>query len=47
MVLSLRDVSLSLAGNAGVVDILHDISLEVAARASATRCCSPPDICAG
>jgi putative ABC transport system ATP-binding protein len=34
MVLSLRDVSLSLPGNAGVVDILHDISLEVAARDS-------------
>ncbi|MEM7491297.1 MAG: ATP-binding cassette domain-containing protein [Pseudomonadota bacterium] len=32
MVLSLRDVSLSLAGNAGNVDILHGISLEVAAR---------------
>ncbi|PWJ18082.1 ABC transporter ATP-binding protein [Jannaschia seohaensis] len=32
MVLSLRDVSLSLQGNAGVVDILHDISLEVAAK---------------
>ncbi|WP_299818497.1 ATP-binding cassette domain-containing protein [uncultured Jannaschia sp.] len=32
MVLSLRDVSLSLAGNAGVVDILHDITLEVAAK---------------
>ena len=30
MVLSLRDVSLSLQGNAGRVDILHDISLEVA-----------------
>ncbi|WP_299838906.1 ABC transporter ATP-binding protein [uncultured Jannaschia sp.] len=32
MVLSLRDVSLSLAGNAGVVDILHGITLEVAAK---------------
>ncbi len=32
MVLSLRDVSLSLQGNAGMVDILHGISLEVAAR---------------
>ncbi|TFL19736.1 ABC transporter ATP-binding protein [Jannaschia formosa] len=32
MVLSLRDVSLSLQGNAGMVDILHDISLDVAAR---------------
>ncbi|MEL6585736.1 MAG: ATP-binding cassette domain-containing protein [Pseudomonadota bacterium] len=32
MVLSLRDVSLSLQGNAGMVDILHDISLEVAAK---------------
>ena len=30
MVLSLRDVSLSLQGNAGMVDILHSISLEVA-----------------
>ncbi|WP_371155240.1 ABC transporter ATP-binding protein [Jannaschia sp. 2305UL9-9] len=30
MVLSLRDVSLSLQGNAGMVDILHGISLEVA-----------------
>lgn len=30
-VLSLRDVSLSLMGNAGRVDILHDISLDVAA----------------
>ena len=29
-VLSLKDVSLSLMGNAGQVDILHDISLEVA-----------------
>ena len=29
-VLSLRDVSLSLMGNAGPVDILHDISLDVA-----------------
>ncbi|UWQ17979.1 ABC transporter ATP-binding protein [Jannaschia sp. M317] len=32
MVLSLRDVSLSLQGNAGMVDILHNISLEVSAR---------------
>jgi putative ABC transport system ATP-binding protein len=32
MVLSLRDVSLSLKGNAGMVDILHGISIEVAAR---------------
>ncbi|WP_299646097.1 ATP-binding cassette domain-containing protein [uncultured Jannaschia sp.] len=32
MVLSLRDVSLSLAGNAGVVDILHGITLDVAAK---------------
>ena len=32
MVLSLRDVSLSLDGNAGVVDILHGITLEVAGR---------------
>jgi putative ABC transport system ATP-binding protein len=31
MVLSLRDVSLSLQGNAGMVDILHGISMEVAA----------------
>ena len=30
MVLSLRDVSLSLQGNAGMLDILHSISLEVA-----------------
>lgn len=30
MVLSLRDVSLSLQGNAGMVDILHNISLDVA-----------------
>ncbi|WP_281825657.1 ABC transporter ATP-binding protein [Jannaschia rubra] len=30
MVLSLRDVSLSLEGNAGTVDILHDITLDVA-----------------
>ena len=30
MVLSLRDVSLSLQGNAGVVDILHGITLDVA-----------------
>lgn len=30
-ILSLTDVSLSLNGNAGLVDILHDISLEVAA----------------
>ncbi|SDY84769.1 putative ABC transport system ATP-binding protein [Jannaschia faecimaris] len=30
MVLSLRDVELSLQGNAGMVDILHGISLEVA-----------------
>ncbi|PVA06188.1 ABC transporter ATP-binding protein [Thalassorhabdomicrobium marinisediminis] len=29
--LSLRDVSLSLSGNAGPVDILHDITLDVAA----------------
>ena len=29
MVLSLRDVSLSLKGNAGMVDILHGVSLEV------------------
>jgi putative ABC transport system ATP-binding protein len=29
MILSLRDVSLSLAGNAGTVDILHGISLDV------------------
>ncbi|WP_298435478.1 ABC transporter ATP-binding protein [uncultured Jannaschia sp.] len=34
MVLSLRDVSLTLPGNAGLVDILHDISLEVSARDS-------------
>ncbi|GIT90854.1 ABC transporter [Jannaschia pagri] len=32
MVLSLRDVSLSLQGNAGIVDILHGISLEVTER---------------
>ena len=32
MVLSLRDVSLSLQGNAGVVDILHGVTLGVAAR---------------
>ncbi|MEM8849097.1 MAG: ATP-binding cassette domain-containing protein [Pseudomonadota bacterium] len=32
MVLSLRDVSLSLQGNAGTVDILHGISLEVPAK---------------
>ncbi|CUH40330.1 Macrolide export ATP-binding/permease protein MacB [Jannaschia seosinensis] len=32
MVLSLRDVSLSLAGNAGRVDILHGITLEVVAK---------------
>ena len=32
MVLTLRDVSLSLAGNAGVVDILHGITLDVAAK---------------
>ncbi|MGB3407959.1 MAG: ATP-binding cassette domain-containing protein, partial [Jannaschia sp.] len=32
MVLSLREVSLSLQGNAGMVDILHDISLDVAAQ---------------
>ena len=31
MVLSLRDVSLSLDGNAGMVDILHGITLDVAA----------------
>ncbi len=30
MVLSLRNVALSLQGNAGMVDILHDISLDVA-----------------
>ena len=32
MVLALHDVSLSLDGNAGVVDILHGITLDVAAR---------------
>ncbi|WGH79689.1 ABC transporter ATP-binding protein [Jannaschia ovalis] len=34
MVLSLRDVSLSLPGNAGIVDILHDITLDVGAKDS-------------
>ena len=29
-VLSLKDASLSLDGNAGRVDILHDVSLDVA-----------------
>lgn len=33
-VLSLSDVSLSLMGNAGPVDILHDISLDIAAGSS-------------
>ncbi|WP_308915162.1 ABC transporter ATP-binding protein [Jannaschia sp. LMIT008] len=32
MVLTLRDVSLSLMGNAGPVDILHDITLDVAVK---------------